>query len=192
MADSLHPDRRQFGFTLIELLVTLTLVSLLFALIAPNVGAFIPSARLSGSGKSILRQLDWLRSEARIQGKPMSMDFDLTHAAWRIVQPPEQQLTRDQDEWELEELPEHWQPLEEDVVFAGVGDAKNGLATSGIYRLTFDEYGFTGDQQVVLKLRSNESMTWSLSLLGLSGRSVVEESDKGEVPRLETVGEGAF
>ncbi|MBL8728835.1 MAG: prepilin-type N-terminal cleavage/methylation domain-containing protein [Planctomycetes bacterium] len=180
------------GFTLMELLVTLTVLALVFAIVVPNLGAIVPEARLEGSGKQILRQLDWVGSEARIQGKPMSCDFDIDRARWRIVYPPEHQLTRDQDAWTLEERPEDWQPLEKDVVFAGIGDAKNGLATRGVYRLTFDEYGFTADQQIVLKLASDPTLVWSLTLMGLSGRTNVDQSERGEVPQLQAVNEGAF
>lgn len=180
------------GFTLMELLVTMTVLALVFAIVMPNLGALVPEARLTGSGKQIERQLDWVRSEARIQGKPMSVDFDLDKNRWRIVYPPEQQLTRDQDEWTLEERPEDWQPLEKDVVFGGVGDARNGLAQRGVYRLTFDEYGFTGDQLIVLKLATDPTLVWSLSLLGLNGRMTVEQSEHGEVPQLQLPNEGAF
>lgn len=180
------------GFTLMELLVTMTMMALLFAIIVPNLGAFLPEARLEGSGKQILRTLDWVRSEARIQGKRMSMDFDLDRATWRVVYPPEQQLTRDQDAWTLEERADDWLPLENDVEFAGVGDAKSGLAHRGKYRLTFDEYGFTGDQLLVLRLKSDPMMVWSLALHGLSGRMSIESSEKGEMPSLDVPNEGAF
>lgn len=175
-----------------ELLVTLTVISLVFAIVVPNLGALIPSARLEGSGKQILRQMDWVRSEARIQGKPMGVDFDLDRQRWRIVYPPEQQLTRDQDAWTLEERPDDWQPLDKDVVFGGIGDAKNGMATRGVYRLTFDEYGFTSDQLLVLKLQSDPQMVWSMTIMGLSGRTSVMQSETGEVEQLYPVGEGAF
>ena len=80
---------RAAGFTLMEVLVTLTVMALVFAIVVPNLSTFVPEARLEGSGKRILRELDWVRSEARIQGKRMSMDFDLDRARWRIVYPPE-------------------------------------------------------------------------------------------------------
>jgi prepilin-type N-terminal cleavage/methylation domain-containing protein len=190
--DACHARSRAHGFTLMELLVTMTLLALVFAIVVPNLGAIVPEARLEGSGKQILRQLDWVRSEARIQGKQMHVDFDLAKNRWRIVFPPEQQLTRDQEEWTLEEHPDDWQPLEKDVVFGGVGDAKNGLATRGVYRLTFDEYGFTGDQQIVLRLQSDPTLVWSMTLLGLSGHTDVEKSEQGEVPHLEALNEAAF
>lgn len=188
-----HDDSgRERGFTLMELLVTMTLVALAFAIVVPNLGAFVPEARLRGSGNQIVRTIDWVRSEARIQGKRMAIDFDLDRAMWRIVYPPEQQLTRDQDAWTLEEQADQWKRLEDDVKFDGAGGAKDGLAHRGVYRLTFDEYGFSGDQVIVLRLVSDPTMVWSLSLHGLSGRVVVEESEKGEVVVPVAVTEGTF
>jgi len=187
-----QPRPRELGFTLMELLVTLTIISLIFAIVVPNLGTLLPSARLEGSGKQILRQLDWVRSEARIHGKPMSLDFDLDRNRWRIVYPPEQQLTRDQDAWTLEERPDDWTSMENDVVFGGVGDAKNGMASRGVYRLTFDEYGFTSDQLIVLKLQSDPQLVWSMTIMGLTGRTSVLQSESGEVEQLLVVGEGAF
>jgi hypothetical protein len=108
------------------------------------------------------------------------------------VLPPEQQLTRDQDQSTLEEQPEQWIELEKNVVFAGAGDAKSGLAQRGIYRLQFDEYGFTADQLIVLRMSDDPTLVWSLSLLGLSGRMEVEKSERGEVPQLQALNEGAF
>ena len=61
------------GFTLMEVLVTLTVIALTFAIVVPNLSSYVPEARLEGSGKRILRELDWVRSEARIQGKRMTM-----------------------------------------------------------------------------------------------------------------------
>jgi prepilin-type N-terminal cleavage/methylation domain-containing protein len=180
------------GFTLVELLLVLALLALVFSLVVPNIGALVPSARLTASGKQILRELDWVRSEARIQGKRMGMEFDLERAIWRIVYPPEHRLTRDQDTSTLEERPDQWLEMEPDVVFAGAGDNRAGMTKKGIYRLQFDEYGFTGDQVLVLQLQSNPNMVWSMKINGLSGHVDVEESETGEVHYPVETGEGAF
>jgi prepilin-type N-terminal cleavage/methylation domain-containing protein len=186
-------DRREpSGFTIIEVLVTMMILAMLFALILPNLGALVPAARLRGSGSQIRRELDWVRSEARIQGKRMVMEFDLERARWRIVLPPEQRLTRDQAASELEERPEHWIALETDVGFVGAGDGKAGLTSRGVYSLVFDEYGFTGDQVLVLALQSQPSSTWTMTVHGLSGRVDVHESENGEKPLPQVPNEGAF
>ena len=63
------------GFTLVELLVVLALLALTFALIVPNIGALVPSARLSASGKQILR-------DSKLNVQPAD---DLDDAAQKIV-----------------------------------------------------------------------------------------------------------
>lgn len=180
------------GFTLVELLATLMVVGLLFALVLPNLGALVPAARLRGSGARIRSELEWARSEARIQGKRMAAEFDLDRGIWRLVYPPEQRLTRDEDEDALAERPDDWIELEEDVRFAGAGDGKNGLAQKGLYRLAFDEQGFTGDQVVILQLKSDPNHTWTLRINGLTGRADQFESETGEKPVPPALGEGAF
>jgi len=180
------------GFTIIEVMVVLLILAVMFDLMVPNLGALLPSARLRGSGSQIQRQLDWVRSEARIQGKRMVMEFDLVRGLYRVIHPPEQRLTRDQEASALEERPDDWQGLERDVKFVGAGDGKTGLTSKGLYKLVFDEYGFTGDQVVVLGLISDPAKTWSLSIQGLSGKVDVHESETGETPLPPALNEGAF
>ncbi|MBL8736119.1 MAG: prepilin-type N-terminal cleavage/methylation domain-containing protein [Planctomycetes bacterium] len=183
--------RNSTGFTLIEVLVVVALAGMLMAVVVPNLGMLVPQARLRGSGVTIQRSLDMLRSESRIQGKRIAIEFDLDKNRWRAVYPPEQQLTRDQDIGTLEETFDNWQDLEDDVVYAGI-ETGNNLVTKGVYRLVFDEFGFTADQVINLRLKSDPEETWSMTVLGLSGRVTIVESERGETPRLERVGEGAF
>jgi prepilin-type N-terminal cleavage/methylation domain-containing protein len=184
---------RTGGFTLLELLVTLTMLAMVFAMVVPNLGTFVPSARLSGSGKQLLRTIDWVRSEARIQARRLSIELDLQRARWRVVQPAEMRLSLDQTDDELAEWSfDVWTALEDGVVFAGAGDARHGMAKKDMYRITFDEHGFSSDQIVVLKLANEPQMVWALTLRGLTGSVTVHESDQGVEPELQYVEEGAF
>jgi prepilin-type N-terminal cleavage/methylation domain-containing protein len=115
--------QRASGFTLLELLVTMTMIVMATAMVLPNLGALVPSAKLEGSGKQILRTIDWVRSEARIQARPMTIEFDLDKARWRMVYPPELRLTRDQDENELAAWSDEWNDLEKGVVFGAPATA---------------------------------------------------------------------
>jgi prepilin-type N-terminal cleavage/methylation domain-containing protein len=183
---------RAAGFTLMEVLVTLTVIALLFALVIPNLGAFVPTARLQGSGKQLLRTIDWARSEARIQARPMALELDLERARWRVVLPPELRLTRDQNEEELMEWSLEWNALESGVVFSAAGDAKHGPAKKGVYRIEFDPHGFSSDQIVVLRMPNEPKLVWALTLRGLTGVVTVFESEEGQEPDLQYVEEGAF
>jgi prepilin-type N-terminal cleavage/methylation domain-containing protein len=185
------PERTDRGFTLVEILVVLALIGMLMAIVVPNLGILVPSARLRGNGTVLQRNLDLLRSEARIQSKRIAMELDLDKRRWRAVYPPEQMLTRDQDASTLEEQLDDWQELEDDVVFGGV-DTGAQVVTRGTYRLVFDEFGFTNDQIVHLRLESDPTEVWSLTLMGLSGRTVVTETSEGNPPRLQQTNEGAF
>ena len=192
MAEPSQPGSHTMrGFTLVEIMIVLGLIGMMMAMVVPNLGILVPSARLRGSGTELQRNLDLLRSEARIQSKRIAMEFDLDKRRWRAVYPPEQMLTRDQDATTLEEKVDNWLELQDDVVFAGV-DTGTQMFTRATYRLVFDEFGFTNDQIVHLRLESDPTETWSLTLMGLSGRSVVTETSDGHLPRLQQTNEGAF
>ena len=97
---------RQRGFSLIELMVAVALLGLGVAIIAPNLAALVPSARLEGSGKQIQSWLQTIRSEARIQAKRMELELDLDKQVYRIVWPPEERLTTDQIVYVDDEVPD--------------------------------------------------------------------------------------
>ena len=77
-------------------------------------------------------------------------------------------------------------------MFAGAGDAKNGLALRGLYRIRFDEFGFSSDQVVVLRLEAEPDKVWSLLLRGLTGETTAELDEEGHPQELTMIGEGAF
>lgn len=190
-----HTTQRERGFTLVEVLVAVALIALSLAIVAPNLYGLVPSARLDGSGKKILSWLQTIRSEARIQAKRMEMEFDLDKGRYRIIWPPEERLTTDQIVYDDDEVPDEskdWIDLDKDVVFAGAGDPATGLVEKGLYRVSYDEYGFTADQVLALTLKSDPDFVWSLSIRGLTGKVETLKSEDGELLRPERVTEGAF
>jgi type II secretion system protein H len=180
------------GFTLIEVLVTLLIIGLLYAIVVPNLGAFVPKTRLDKEGRILASNIDMMRSEARIQSKRLTLQLDLKNARWRRVQPPEQQLTTDQDAWTLEEHYDTWTELEHDVVYAGAGDTNEGIVRKDIYPIVFDENGFTADQVVMFRLESDPKMIWSVQIHGLTGECDIVPDFEGHERPLEETGEGAF
>jgi type IV fimbrial biogenesis protein FimT len=58
------PRRICRGFTLIELMVTLSVGGILLALAVPSFSAFVQNSRLTAQANSLVRSLDYARSEA--------------------------------------------------------------------------------------------------------------------------------
>lgn len=183
---------RAAGFTVIEILVALVIIGLVTAMVVPNLGAFVPRARLDAAAKLLAANIDFLRSEARIQGKRYTLELDMDRGMWRRVLPPEERLTTEQDVQSLEPRQEEWSRLQEGVSIATAGNANEGMAKGGTFALVFDQNGQTGDQSVVLQLADDPTMTWTVNIRGLTGQCEVLESYDGKQQLPEETSEGAF
>src|SRR5262245_25457384 len=175
-------------------MVVVLIIGLIVAMIAPNLRAFVPAARIEAGAKVIVANVDHMRSEARIQGKCLKLEFDLDHAMWRHVFPPEERLTTDQDVDPLEPKYEDWNALDDndDVQIASAGNPLEGRATKGVFPLVFDADGCTGDQSIVLRLKSDQTMTWTINIHGLTGRCEIVPDYEGHEHVPDDVGEGSF
>ncbi len=182
--------RRERGFTLIELMVTVTIGAILTQLVVFNLGALIPSTLLDSEAKSLLANYDFLRSEARLHGKPYKLQIDLTRGRWRMVLPPEDRVLSLQDPPKEFEL--NWQSLDERVKFGTYATAGGRPATQGLVDIVIDENGFSADQTVSFKLKELEDYVWTVQIHGLTGATSLKRSlDKKEV-YLDAINEGHF
>jgi type II secretion system protein H len=186
------PRRRQGGFTLIELMVVVALAGLLLQFVMVNIAGTVPKARLDAESKRLLSNLDFLRSEARIQGKRYVLQIDLDHPRWRMVIPAEDRLTSEQTIEETMPRALQWSPLDEGVKFSGAGNPIEGLTRSHIYDIVFDENGQTADVSVFLKSTDDPKLVWTVQLRGLTGHGEVLTNENGVEQRLDEVTEGAF
>ncbi|HEB51858.1 MAG TPA: prepilin-type N-terminal cleavage/methylation domain-containing protein [bacterium] len=191
-SEAASPDA---GFTLIEILAVVALLGLLLGVVAPNLMGLVPSARLDGSAKTLQAKIADIRSESRIQAKRMQLELDLDKGRFRVILPPEERLTSDQEIERDEDLADDrkdWIDLETGVVFAGAGTGKDGLVEKGFYRVTFDEYGFSADQVIALRLENDPTMVWTLSIRGLTGMLELHRSEDGQIFYPTVTEEGAF
>jgi type II secretion system protein H len=186
------PHRHADGFTLIELMVVLAIGALILQFVMVNIAGMVPRTKLDAEAKRLLANLDFLRSEARIQGKRYILEIDLDHPRWRMVIPAEERLTSEQTLEETMPRALEWTPLEEGVKFAGAGNPINTYVRHKTYEIVFDESGQTADLSVFLKLDQDPKLVWTVQLRGLTGHGEVLTSENGVEQRLDEVTEGAF
>jgi prepilin-type N-terminal cleavage/methylation domain-containing protein len=180
------------GFTLLEVLVTIGLIALVSTLVVNNLGAFVPKARLDASASLLVRNVDLLRSEARIQSRRYVLQLDLKNSRWRRVTPAERLLTLDDSQLSVDPEYEDWSEFERGVRLAGAGDPVDGMVRDGLYELAFDENGQTADQIVVFALAEDPKMIWTVQIRGLTGQCEVIENFDGKEQPLQEIGEGMF
>jgi prepilin-type N-terminal cleavage/methylation domain-containing protein len=188
--------RRQAGFTLIELLIVLAILALTLRVVAVNMGAWIPSSALKAVTGKIQSELDFVRSEAKLQGKAYRLEFDLDKKLYRMVLPPEEQLVSIQTAAEGNETVLHWMPVDpnERVEVSGYNSGDKPTISKGLVQIAFDENGFTADQTLYFKLAGDddEKTIWTMHLWGLNGASEVIRSSDGVYHRRQLPVESNF
>ena len=178
------------GFTMIELMVVVFIVALLFQLVTFNMGALVPGSLLDTEAKKFIASFDYLRSEAKIQGKPYKLQVDLSRHRWRTVLPPEDRLTTEQAV--PEEVPLEWSPLDERVRYLGFSGAGNPPARQGIVDIELDENGNTADQALSFRLREDDQKVWTVQIRGLTGETRLVKNQSGREAMLEATKEADF
>lgn len=181
------------GFTLIEIMVVIMILGLVLRIVMVNMGAFIPSSALDAQANKLRFTLDYLRSEAKIQGKPYTLELDLDKHMTRIILPTEDKLVTTTDDTMEANIEMGWQPLEDWVKFEGHGIWGREIYTKNIIKVTFDENGFAADQTIFFRYDVEDNKRiWSVHVFGLNGTTTVVRNLEGkrDIHRAET--EAAF
>jgi len=163
---------------------------LLFQIVTANLGAMIPYRAMDSAANQLVAQVDFLRSEARLQGKVYKLEIDLDSNRYRLLLPPEDLMVAPDASAEAFDL--GWAALEDHVEVSGCVVAGGDTFRNGRYQIVFDESGFTADQTVFLRHDSVEDMVWSLQIRGLTGQSTIVRSMDGVPQPLEYVEESQF
>ena len=186
-------SKRASGFTLVELMVVIAIAGLVIQMVVMNMGALIPRSKLDSQCNQFMADLDFLRSEARLQGKRYRMELDLTRHVWRVVLPAEERITTEQTLEETMPQALGWTAMEEGVQSKGIVQAGGSIVQRrGIAYIEFDENGFSADWNVFFNLARDEDMVWTVQLLGLTGQSQLRTSFDGVEHKVDPIGEFGF
>lgn len=180
------------GFTLLEIMVVVAIIALAGQIVMVNLAALVPSTLLDSESRQLMGQIEFLRSEAQLQGKSYKLELDLDQSRYRIVLPTEERIASDQTIEESVSL--GWTDMDERIMLAGFAVANGPTARSGRVPIIFDRNGFTGDQMIFLRMRSEdlEKMVWTIQLRGLDRKSRLVTDTEGLEARLPKVEEFNF
>jgi type II secretion system protein H len=188
------PERPAAGFTLIEIMVVVAILAIVAQLVISNIGAIVPATVLDSESQKLMSEVEYLRSEAQLQGKTFKLQLDLDKHRYRRILPAEMRVAIAQDEQAFAEAAMGWNPLDDRCRFLVYEPVGGTQYTSGIVELVIDHQGFTADQLIALGMRSDSlsKMTWTIQLRGLDRRARLVKSNEGEVARITPTTEAAF
>lgn len=167
------------GFTLVELLVVLAIMGLLIRTVVSNYRADIPLIALRGNATAIAAELDYLRTEARLQGGRYGMEIDVEKQAYRLVLPPERRKPKE-DEATLKAQKLMWSTFEKGVRLTGVNlGAKDEEMRSGTIQIMFDERGRTRQKVLLFRHKDQPELLYSVIIPALGGNVEAKKGDFG-------------
>jgi prepilin-type N-terminal cleavage/methylation domain-containing protein len=164
------------GFTLLEILLVVSLLAMLVQVAALNIGTLLPEWRLRSVSQRLATRMNFLASEARIQGTTYKLQFDLDRNRVRTLLPPDlSQALAGEETPEM--LKSEWDYLDDPLVIEEikVGTDDRGIET-GIITIPFRPRGTSVDAIIILADPNFEQVRKYLRLQGLNAQ--VEISDE--------------
>ena len=186
-------DRRHpAGFTLIEVLVVVAILALIAQLVVANIGAMVPRTVLDSTANQLMARLEFLRTEAMLQGKTYTLELDIDNERYRVVLPPEERLVSTQT---IEEsgIELDWTYLDERVDLFEHRYTLGPVRRNGRLKIEFDANGFTSDQLLAMRMKGDElsNMVWTIQIRGLRRANDLFTSYEGQIADMEAVDESS-
>ena len=79
---------RGAGFTFIELMVVIAILALLASIVVVNLDGISAPTKLRGAARAIGNQVLELKEMAALHGRDLSLELDVEHQRWRIIDQP--------------------------------------------------------------------------------------------------------
>ena len=185
---------RDAGFTLIELLVVIAILAILARTAMSNLGWLVPNTVLDSESQRLMSAIEYLRSEAQLQGKTYKLELDLDAHRFREIWPAEMKIAVDQDPTELEESRLSWITLDDRCKFGGYAVLGQPTLRKGRVEIVLDRNGNTADQTIFLRMKSEDlqKMVWTIQIRGLERAATLVRDEADREAYLEKVEEAHF
>jgi prepilin-type N-terminal cleavage/methylation domain-containing protein len=167
------PARRPAaGFTFIEMMVVIAILSLLASIVVAHLDGISAPTKVRGAARAIGNQVLELKEAAALKDRPLSIEFDLEHQRWRIVDAPTETDVPDPQQREEATFYGEWTAPPTGVRLAEVSFSATDVDTTGTTVVTFQGDGEVRPSGFVAFL-SHESLPedegMSVEVSGLTG-----------------------
>lgn len=185
---------RDAGFTLIEIMVVIAILAILARLGLNNLGALVPETVLDSESQRLMSAIEYLRSEAQLQGKTYKLELDLDGGRYREIWPPEMKVTIDQDPKQLEEKRLQWTVLDPRARIVGYAVIGEPTLRKGRVEIVLDRNGNTADQMIFVRMKDDDlkQMVWTIQIRGLERAARLVRSFDEKEAYLERIEEANF
>jgi len=160
------------GFTFIELMVVIAILSLLASIVVVNLDGISAPTKLRGTARSIGNQLLELKEMAALKDRAMSLEMDLEHQRWRVIDAPSVVDIPDEHEREDATFVGDWVETPEGVRIQEVSFSSTDVDSSGSLVVTFQSDGEVSPSGFVAFLKHDtlpEDEGISVEVSGLTG-----------------------
>ncbi len=171
------------GFTLIEMMLVIAIVGLMTQMILPAFSDDIPEEQLKATANEFAVKLNYLRSEARLQGAVYGFELDPEHQRFRIHMPPEIRLAEDAyapiEEKDPEKSNLHWHQLPPGIRIAGISVGRKDEGPKKSKEILFDSRGRTPPKVLYLEYfdpnSGTEPLRYSIVIPPLGGSITIKK-----------------
>jgi prepilin-type N-terminal cleavage/methylation domain-containing protein len=170
----LRNQSTQRGFTLIEIMAVVLLLGLAMSGVSSNLNRFVPQAQSESAARTVIGDLDLVRSSAISNGRPYQIEFDLDNNQYRIITPftADGRIARtaeDRTDLGIDTLPKGTS-----ISGLMVSGSPNRI-TSGLHRVTFHHSGIMNDLVIYLSNDMGEMYDLTVVMGAITGKTLVVE-----------------
>src|SRR5438067_588354 len=137
----MRASRRTAGFTFIELMVVIAILALLASIVVANLDGITAPTKLRGAARTLGNQMLEPKEMAALKNRPLSLEIDLEHQRWRVVDgPSETEMPNEKDREEATWIGD-WESPPDGVHIKELSFSSTDVDRGGTNTITFQGDG---------------------------------------------------